>query len=128
MVKGETLRNIAFQTYGNAKDYRYIFDANRSKFGISPHIIRIGQVLDLPCRGGLTTVDADTIVDATSAITETAPFETAEPEIVVEPVIVEIAQVEPTPAEDVAQPIKTDVAIEKKQKSLRRPSLQYRKC
>lgn len=34
-AKGDTLREIAKQTYGSERDYRYIFEANRSKLGIS---------------------------------------------------------------------------------------------
>jgi nucleoid-associated protein YgaU len=50
ITQGETLREIAEEAYGNPSDYRYIFDANRAKFGISPHIISVGTTLDLPCR------------------------------------------------------------------------------
>lgn len=72
VVSGDTLRSIAKETYGNAKDYRYIFDANRAKFGISPHVIRIGQNLDLPCRGIFIASEiADPVVEVALPIIET---------------------------------------------------------
>lgn len=106
VVKGKTLRNIALQTYGNAKDYRYIFDANRSKFGISPHIIRIGQDLELPCRGSLTTdqfPDPIAIEEIAAPVAIILSVATAEPEISIESVTVEL-----NPVQEIAQQVETD--------------------
>lgn len=81
VIKGDTLRNIAKETYGSAKDYRHIFDANRRKFGISPHIVRVGLSLDLPCHGNFTTSETtDTSVETVASAVE--PTETVGEEVV----------------------------------------------
>ncbi len=71
---GDTLRKIASDTYGNTRDYRYIFEANHSILGRTPHIIPIGVTLDLPCRG--TFVATSTPVEPeVQTVTPTAPVE-----------------------------------------------------
>lgn len=97
IIKGDTLREIANDTYGNPKDYRYIFEANHSSLGRTPHIIPIGVTLDLPCRG--TFVAASTPVEPeTQTVEPTAPVEATPTE---EPVIVEVVPVTPTPEVEV---------------------------
>lgn len=98
MVSGDTLRNIAKETYGNASDYRYIFIANWTKFGISPHVIRIGQILDLPCYGTFTAQETpNTPIEIGASVTEPTNTETVEPEVVEQPLIVEVTPEEPAP-------------------------------
>lgn len=58
VVQGDSLRSIANDAYGNPRDYRYLFEENRSKLGRSPHMIPLGLILDLPCRGTFTTANA----------------------------------------------------------------------
>ncbi len=95
--KGDTLRGIAKDTYGNPRDYRYIFEANRSNLGRTPHIIPIGLTLDLPCRGIFT--DAGTPVEAAASTEVPAIIEATEttptPEVEVQAQPTEIADTEP---------------------------------
>jgi hypothetical protein len=93
IIQGDTLREIANDTYGNPKDYRYIFETNQSDLGRTPHIIPIGVTLDLPCRG--TFVAASTPIEPeTQIVKPTAPVEATLTE---EPVIVEVLPTSPTP-------------------------------
>lgn len=112
IIKGDTLRGIAKDTYGNPRDYRYIFEANRSNLGRTPHIIPTGLTLDLPCRGTFTAAStavepvAPTPIEIVEPVEEVTPAE--EPVIVEitpteEPVIVEVTETTPTP-EIEAQP------------------------
>ena len=79
MVSGDTLRNIAKETYGNASDYRYIFMANWAKFGISPHVMQIGKILDLPCYGTFTAQKTpDTPIETVTSATEPTKTEVVE--------------------------------------------------
>lgn len=95
-IKGDTLRGIANETYGNPKDYRYIFEANSNSLGRTPHVIPIGVTLDLPCR--------DTFV-ATSTPDEAEPTTPADTASSDEAVITEVTspapdtalEVQPTP-------------------------------
>ena len=75
VAKGDTLRAIAKQTYGSERDYRYIYDANRPGLGISPHMIRIGMTLVLPCIEGLTTASVPTIEAEPEKVEEVAEVE-----------------------------------------------------
>jgi len=100
--KGDTLREIADDTYGNPKDYRYIFEANSGSLGPTPHIIPLGVTLDLPCRGRFVAAtepaepDVPT-VEATAPV-EAAPIEIpATVEAVIDPVTPEImTEIQPT--------------------------------
>ncbi|PCJ75764.1 MAG: hypothetical protein COA53_04690 [Rhodobacteraceae bacterium] len=67
IVKGDTLRGIANDTYGNPRDYRYVFEENRGNLGRTPHIIPIGLTLDLPCRGIFIAASATTEADTQTA-------------------------------------------------------------
>lgn len=96
-AKGDTLREIAKQTYGSERDYRYIFEANRSKLGISPHMIPTGLTLDLPCRGTLTTASAPVETPAP------APTKTAEAEATTGAAD-QLVMVEVTPIAPAAEP------------------------
>ena len=87
VVQGDSLRGIADDTYGNPRDYRYLFEANRSKLGRSPHMIPLGLTLDLPCRGTLTT--------ASAAVEVAAPAPT--PEVEIQPAPTIIVAPAPTP-------------------------------
>jgi len=46
--RGDSLRDLALQVY-STEDFRIIFDANRDVIGNNPNIIRVGDVLTLPC-------------------------------------------------------------------------------
>ena len=46
--RGDSLRELAIQVY-STEDFRIIFDANRDVIGNNPNIIRVGDVLTLPC-------------------------------------------------------------------------------
>lgn len=127
--KGQTLREIALITYGNPDDYRYIFEANRSKFGISPHIIPKGTTLDLPCRENFNAPVAPAPVEVVEAsepetttpeptvATPVAPQAVSEPEPAADP-IVAIGSIEqpvlgsPTTDEPAAEPETVDTAEE----------------
>lgn len=106
VVSGDTLRDIAQRTYGSPRDYRYIYEANRKALGLSPHAIRVGMVLELPCIGDLghTPTPAPTQVTisepipkpkpAPAPVPTPAPAPVAPPEIAVVQVPVEAT---PTP-------------------------------
>lgn len=49
--KGDTLRDISERVYGD-RNYRRIWNANRSEIGRNPNVISVGTVLRLPCRAG----------------------------------------------------------------------------
>ncbi|NOD94575.1 transporter substrate-binding domain-containing protein [Ruegeria sp. HKCCD4884] len=46
--RGDSLRELAIEVY-STEDFRIIFDANRDVIGSNPNIIRVGDVLELPC-------------------------------------------------------------------------------
>ncbi|MGH8174191.1 MAG: LysM peptidoglycan-binding domain-containing protein [Rhodanobacteraceae bacterium] len=46
-VKGDTLSKIAKHFYGNANDWRQIFEANRDQLS-NPDLIKPGQILTIP--------------------------------------------------------------------------------
>ena len=46
--RGDSLRELAIAVY-STEDFRIIFDANRDVIGSNPNIIRVGDVLTLPC-------------------------------------------------------------------------------
>jgi len=95
IVKGDTLREIADEAYGNPRDYRYIFEANRSNLGRTPHVIPTGLTLDLPCRGTFmttipdepATTDIATVEQPVSAI-DTPASPTPEVVVEAEPIII----------------------------------------
>lgn len=93
--KDDTLRKIANDTYGNPKDYRYIFEANSGSLGPTPHIIPLGVTLNLPCRGTFTAASTPVEPETLTA----APVEATPTEVpaTVEPVIVEVIQLPVTP-------------------------------
>ncbi|HOX71690.1 MAG: LysM peptidoglycan-binding domain-containing protein [Dokdonella sp.] len=47
VAKGDTLSKIAKKFYGNANQWRVIFEANNDRIS-NPDLIRIGQVLKIP--------------------------------------------------------------------------------
>ena len=47
VVAGDNLSRIAKHVYGNANDWKRIFDANRDQLS-NPDVIKPGQVLKLP--------------------------------------------------------------------------------
>ncbi|HMM66325.1 MAG TPA: LysM peptidoglycan-binding domain-containing protein [Dokdonella sp.] len=47
VVKGDNLSKIAKKFYGNANQWRVIFEANRERIS-NPDLIQIGQVLKIP--------------------------------------------------------------------------------
>ena len=81
VVQGDTLRSIAGDTYGNPRDYRYIFEENSSKLGRSPHAIPLGLTLDLPCRGTFTTANTTAEVPAPVVEIQSPPTITLAPTI-----------------------------------------------
>ncbi len=46
--RGDSLRELTIEVY-STEDFRIIFDANRDVIGNNPNIIRVGDVLTLPC-------------------------------------------------------------------------------
>ncbi|WP_171125075.1 MULTISPECIES: transporter substrate-binding domain-containing protein [unclassified Ruegeria] len=46
--RGDSLRKLTIEVY-STEDFRIIFDANRDVIGNNPNIIRVGDVLTLPC-------------------------------------------------------------------------------
>ncbi len=46
--RGDSLRELTIQVY-STEDFRIIYDANRDVIGSNPNIIRVGDVLTLPC-------------------------------------------------------------------------------
>ncbi len=93
-VKGDTLRGIAVETYGNPRDYRYIFEENRDNLGRTPHIIPIDLTLDLPCRGTFIATSTPTEPEVQSV----TPVEAVPTE---EPATVEVIPASPTPEVEV---------------------------
>jgi nucleoid-associated protein YgaU len=47
VAKGDSLSKIAKKFYGNANQWRVIFEANRDRIS-NPDLIQIGQVLKIP--------------------------------------------------------------------------------
>ncbi len=47
VAKGDSLSKIARKFYGNANEWRVIFEANRERIS-NPDLIQIGQVLKIP--------------------------------------------------------------------------------
>jgi len=66
--RGDSLRELAIQVYAT-EDFRIIFDANRDVIGSNPNIIRVGDVLEMPCLEdiGRTPVLADTEAERLAA-------------------------------------------------------------
>ncbi len=48
VVKGDSLSKIAKREYGDAQQWRRIYDANRDIIGSNPDLIHPGQALRLP--------------------------------------------------------------------------------
>lgn len=46
--RGDSLRALAIEVYAT-EDFRIIYDANRDVIGQNPNIIRVGDILKLPC-------------------------------------------------------------------------------
>ena len=46
--RGDSLRELSIQVY-STEDFRVIYDANRDVIGSNPNIIRVGDVLTMPC-------------------------------------------------------------------------------
>ncbi|WP_037306632.1 transporter substrate-binding domain-containing protein [Ruegeria halocynthiae] len=61
--RGDSLRELAITVY-STEDFRIIFDANRDVIGTNPNIIRVGDVLTMPC---LEDVGRAAIVPETEA-------------------------------------------------------------
>lgn len=49
---GDTLSEISQKLYGAAKEWRKLFDANRSRIGGNARLILVGQYLKVPCLPG----------------------------------------------------------------------------
>ncbi len=66
--RGDSLRELTIEVY-STEDFRIIFDANRDVIGSNPNIIRVGDVLNLPCLEdiGRTPVLADTEAERLAA-------------------------------------------------------------
>jgi polar amino acid transport system substrate-binding protein len=68
--RGDSLREIAERVYGD-KNYRRIWNANRSEIGRDPNVISVGTVLRLPCRKGQkprTEATANTTAPGTAEV------------------------------------------------------------
>ncbi len=50
VVRGDSLSKISVRAYGSAS-FAVIYDANRDVVGNNPNLIRVGQILDVPCPG-----------------------------------------------------------------------------
>jgi nucleoid-associated protein YgaU len=48
VVKGDSLSRIAKSLYGDANQWRKIYDANKTVIGNNPDLIKPGQVLNIP--------------------------------------------------------------------------------
>lgn len=48
VVAGDSLSKIAQRAYGNANEWRRIYDANRQLIGDNPDLIKPGQKLTIP--------------------------------------------------------------------------------
>ena len=48
VVSGDSLSKIAKRFYGDANDWRRIYEANREVIGANPDLIRPGQKLRIP--------------------------------------------------------------------------------
>jgi nucleoid-associated protein YgaU len=48
VVAGDSLSKIAKRAYGNANEWRRIYDANRQLIGDNPDFIKPGQKLTIP--------------------------------------------------------------------------------
>ncbi|WP_050603906.1 transporter substrate-binding domain-containing protein [Ruegeria sp. 6PALISEP08] len=66
--RGDSLRELAIEVYAT-EDFRIIFDANRDVIGSNPNIIRVGDLLELPCLEdvGRAPVLADTEAERLAA-------------------------------------------------------------
>jgi len=66
--RGDSLRELAIEVYAT-EDFRIIFDANRDVIGSNPNIIRVGDVLTMPCLEdiGRAPVLADTEAERLAA-------------------------------------------------------------
>ncbi|MEM6658077.1 MAG: transporter substrate-binding domain-containing protein [Pseudomonadota bacterium] len=66
--RGDSLREIAITAY-STEDYRIIYDANRDLIGSNPNIIRIGDILTMPCLDeiGRAPILADTEAERLAA-------------------------------------------------------------
>ena len=66
--RGDSLRELTIEVYAT-EDFRIIFDANRDVIGSNPNIIRVGDVLELPCLEdvGRAPVLADTEAERLAA-------------------------------------------------------------
>ena len=56
VAKGDSLSKIAKRLLGNANDWRQIYEANRDVIGGNPDLIKPGQKLKIPNRGGAAKV------------------------------------------------------------------------
>jgi hypothetical protein len=108
IIKGDTLRGIASDTYGNPRDYRYIFEANSSNLGRTPHILSIGLTLDLPCRGTFTAASTPaapaTPIEAAPAEEPATVAETPTPEVEDQSAVIVITEPTPEPFPEPAAP------------------------
>lgn len=66
--RGDSLRELAIAAYAT-EDFRIIFDANRDVIGSNPNIIRVGDILTMPCleEVGRAPVPAETEAERLAA-------------------------------------------------------------
>jgi nucleoid-associated protein YgaU len=48
VAKGDTLPAIAQREYGDANQWRRIYDANKDAIGSNPNLIKVGVTLTIP--------------------------------------------------------------------------------
>ncbi|WP_420583995.1 peptidoglycan-binding protein LysM [Ruegeria sp.] len=69
--RGDSLRELTIQVY-STEDFRIIFDANRDVIGNNPNIIRVGDVLTLPCLEDIGRAPAEPQTEAEAMAAEMA--------------------------------------------------------
>ncbi len=66
--RGDNLRKIARQAYGDGDKYRLVFDANRAAIGQKADLIEVGMVLAIPCDPAATGGQAVTTASAAAPV------------------------------------------------------------
>ncbi|CAD0187058.1 Bacterial extracellular solute-binding proteins, family 3 [Ruegeria sp. THAF57] len=69
--RGDSLRELTIEVY-STEDFRIIFDANRDVIGNNPNIIRVGDVLTLPCLEDIGRAPAEPQTEAEAMAAEMA--------------------------------------------------------
>jgi ABC-type amino acid transport substrate-binding protein len=89
VTKGDNLRYIAREAYGDADLYRLIYDANVEIIGEKADLIEVGAQLALPCKPGeveTASSDTTTTADAVEVTPVSATIEKAAAEPQIRPV------------------------------------------